>query len=215
MSKTVKVVLQCADCRNQFDAEIWTEINIADQEVDHKLYSDQINVFECDECQNAGLVCYPIAIKDTLSGEQAIAIPLNKVISIDDDVDENYNEINPAFFVVEIKKKKPRRVSYDLNQLKFEIQRWRGEPFTPYLGPPDEAMIMEGLSRGFINKGEAEKLRIADWEAIEDKMIEEGVIKKEMIDMDAGQDEALEIYFRLQLELDRSMKVIELSKVKK
>ena len=215
MNKREKVVLQCGDCRNQFDTEIWTEINIADQELDHKLYSDQINVFKCDECENAGLVCYPIAIKDTLSGEQAIAIPLNKVVSLDDDDEENYDEINPAFFVVEIKNKKRKKVSYDLNDLKFEIQRWRGEPFTPYTGPPEEADIEKGLAKRFITKEEAEKLRAADWELIEDKMIEEGVIKKEMIDLDDRQEEALDIYFRFKLELDRSMKIIELRKVKK
>ena len=86
MSKKEKVVLQCANCRNQFNAEIWTEINLADQELDHKFFSDQINVFECEECENSGLVCYPIKIKDKQSGEQVIAIPLNKVLSINADV---------------------------------------------------------------------------------------------------------------------------------
>lgn len=180
MSKREKVVLQCSDCGNQFNAEIWTEINLEDQELEHKLFADQINVFECDECENSGLVCYPIKIKDKLSGEQAIAIPLNKIVSIDgdDDGEEDYEEISTAFFVVEIIKKKPWKVSYDLNELKYKIQKWRGEPFTPYTGPPEEADIEAGLAKGFINEEEAKKLRTADWESIEEIMIDEGVIKK-------------------------------------
>ena len=111
MSKNEKVILQCGSCDNTFAAEIWTEINLEDQELDHKLFSDQINVFECDKCENSGLVCYPIKIADKQSGEQAIAIPLNRVFSIEDDHEEDYSEIGPAFFVLEIIKKKILKIS--------------------------------------------------------------------------------------------------------
>jgi hypothetical protein len=214
MSKKEKVVLQCGNCDKTFSTEIWTEINLEDQELDHKLFSDQINIFECDNCEKSGFVCYPIKITDKEAGEQAIAIPLNRVLPVDDPEDEDYIEISPAFFVLEIKKKKPLKVSYDLNELKFEINKWRGEPFTPYTGPPEEKDIEEGLAKGFINEKEAEKLRAADWESIEEKMYREGFMEKKPVDFDHEQDEVLDFYFRLNLELDRLRKIIKLRRDK-
>ena len=214
MNKQEKVVLQCGTCDHNFAAEIWTEINLEDQKLDHKLFTDQINVFECDKCDNSGFVCYPIKITDKEAGEQAIAIPLNRMLPIDDPEEEDYPAISPAFFVVEIRKKKPLKVFYDLNELKFEINKWRGEPFTPYTGPPEEKDIEEGLLKGFIDEEEAAKLRAADWESIEDKMYLEGFVEKKPVNFDHEQEEVLDIYFRLNLELDRSRKIIKLRRDK-
>lgn len=212
MSKKEKAVIKCNNCDNQFDTEIWTKINVEDQELEHKLFTDQINVFECSECGNRGFVCYPIKITDKRVDECAIAIPLNKIMSIDDYDEEDYDEIHPAFLVVELKKRKPWKVSYNLNELKFEIYKWSGEPFTPYGGPPEEEEIEEGLRKGIINKKEAEKLRTADWELIDEKMLVEGIIEKEPVDFDDEQNEVLDLYFRLMLELDRSRKVVSIGK---
>ena len=106
-------------------------------------------------------------------------------------------------------------MSYNLHDLKFEINKWRGEPLTLYTGPPEEKDIEEGLAKGFIDEEEAAKLRDTDWESIEEKMYLEGFREKKPVNFDHAQDEVLDIYFRLQRELDRSTKIIELSKVKK
>ena len=214
MSKKQKVILECRDCGNQFDAEIWTEINLEDQDLDHKLFTDQINIFECGECGNIGFVCYPINIKDNRASERAILIPLNKVISMDDYDEEVTDGFDPAFLVVEVVKKKPEKIFYNVTELKFEIYRWTGNPYIPYEGPPCDADIEEGLNKAILNPKEAKKLGSADWDSIDEKLMEGVLEKGKMVELDEEEWEILNLYFRFKLELGRSRKVINLRRGK-
>ena len=214
MSKKQKVILECRDCGNQFDAEIWTEINLEDQDLDHKLFTDQINIFECGECGNIGFVCYPINIKDNRASERAILIPLNKVISMDDYDEEVTDGFDPAFLVVEVVKKKPEKIFYNVTELKFEIYRWTGNPYIPYEGPPCDADIEEGLNKAILNSKEAKKLGSADWDSIDEKLMEGVLEKGKMVELDEEEWEILNLYFRFKLELGRSRKVINLRRGK-
>jgi hypothetical protein len=99
---------------------------------------------------------------------------------------------------------------YDLSELKFEIHRWTGEPFIPFEAPPDEKDIEEGLAKGFISEKEGADLRNADWDAIYDKMIEEGMIEKKPVDLEDEENDLVELYFRLMTQLKRSRTVVEL-----
>ncbi len=214
MSKKQKVILECRDCGNQFDAEIWTEINLEDQDLDHKLFTDQINIFECGECGNIGFVCYPINIKDNRASERAILIPLNKVISMDDYDEEVTDGFDPAFLVVEVVKKKPEKIFYNVTELKFEIYRWTGNPYIPYEGPPCDADIEEGLNKAILNPKEAKKLGSADWDSIDEKLMEGVLEKGKMVELDEEEWDILNLYFRFKLELGRSRKVINLRRGK-
>lgn len=109
----------------------------------------------------------------------------------------HYDEMNPGFFVVEVKKKKPWKVFYDLHELKFEIYRWTGEPLTPYAGPPEPRDIEEGLKKGIIDQKEANELKRTDWAGIEKKMFVEGFLEKEPVDLNDEQMRALDLYFQV------------------
>ena len=208
MNKKEKAILKCMRCDNEFDAEIWTAIDVSDEDLNHMIFTDQINIFTCEKCECRGATAFPLRVQDTKAGKEALVMPLHRIDSPEDD------ESNPAFSVVEIHGKNPCKMFYNLSRLKHEVFRWSGEPFIPFEAPPDEKDIEEGLAKGFISEKEGAVLRNADWEAIYDKMIEEGMIEKKPVDMEDEEFELVELYLALMTKLNRSRTVVELRKKK-
>lgn len=202
MNKKEKATLRCMRCDNEFEAEIWTAIDVSDEDLNHMIFTDQINVFECGICGIRGATAFPLRVRDRKVKQEALVMPLYRPDKPEGD------ESNPTFSVVEIKKKRPCKMFYDLSELKFEIHRWTGEPFIPFAAPPDEKDIEEGLAKGFISEKEGAELRNADWDAIYDKMIEEGLIEKKPVDLEGEENDLVELYFRLMTDLRRSRTVV-------
>ena len=196
------------NCDYEFEAEIWTAIDVSDEDLNHRIFTDQINVYTCEKCGSCGATEFPLQVRDRKAKQEALVMPLYRTDKPEDD------ESNPAFSVVEIKKKRPCKMFYDLSELKFEIHRWTGEPFIPFAAPPDEIDIEEGLAKGFISEKEGAELRNADWEAIYAKIIEEGVMEKQPVDFDDEENYLFELYFALMTQLKRSRTVVELREKK-
>lgn len=223
MSKKEKAVLKCDLCGHQFDTEIWTEIVLGkDVELENKIFGNEINFFECYKCDNRGFVSYPIKIEHKKGNERAIIIPSIEEWSphgvfIDDEngeinIEEDKALVYTGFYVVKIGNRKPRDVFNNFDDLRYKILRWSGQPPYSYGGPPEEADIEEGLKKGIINEKEAEKIRNADWDSIDEKMLKSVLEEENTIDLDDEEDEALDLCLRLTLELDRSRKVISIGK---
>ena len=204
MNKKEKVTLRCMSCDNEFEAEIWTAIDVSDEDLNHMIFTDQINIFTCEKCGSCGATAFPLQVRDRKAKQEALVMPLYRTDKPEDD------ESNPAFSVVEIQKKKPCKIFYDLSELKFEIHRWTGEPFIPFEAPPDEKDIEEGLAKGFISEKEGAELRNADWDAIYAKMIEEGMMEKKPVDLEDEENYLVELYFTLMTKLKRSRTVVNM-----
>ena len=202
MNKKEKAVLRCINCSNKFEAEIWTAIHISDEDLNHRIFTDQINVFECEKCGLRGATSYPLQVRDKKAGKEALVMPICRLDTPEDD------ESNPAFSVVKIHKKRSCKMFYSLSELKFEIYRWIGEPFIPFEAPPDEKDIEEGLAKGFISEKEGAELKDADWDTIYAKMIEEGMIEKKPVDLEDKENYLVELYFTLMTQLKRSRTVV-------
>ena len=204
MNKKENATLRCMRCDNEFEAEIWTAIDVSDEDLNHMIFTDQINIFTCEKCGSCGATAFTLQVRDKKAKKEALVMPLYQPDKPEGD------ESNPAFSVVEIQKKRPCKMFYDLSELKFEIHSWSGEPFISFEAPPDEKDIEEGLAKGFISEKEGDELRNADWDAIYDKMIEEGMIEKKPVDLEDEENDLVELYCRLMTQLKRSRTVVEL-----
>jgi len=192
------------NCDYEFEAEIWTAIDVSDEDLNHMIFTDQINIFTCEKCGSCGATAFPLQVRDKKAKKEALVMPLYRPDKPEGD------KSNPAFSVVEIQKKRPCKMFYDLSELKFEIHSWTGEPFIPFEAPPDEKDIEEGLAKGLISEKEGAELRNADWEAIYAKIIEEGVMEKQPVDFDDEENYLFELYFALMTQLKRSRTVVYL-----
>jgi len=204
MNKKEKATLKCMNCDYEFEAEIWTAIDVSDEDLNHMIFTDQINIFTCEKCGSCGATAFLLQVRDKKAKKEALVMPLYRPDKPEDD------ESNPAFSVVAIQKKRPCKMFYDLSELKFEIHRWTGEPFIPFEAPPDEKDIAEGLAKGFISEKEGAELRNADWDAIYAKMIEDGLIAKKPVDLDDEENYLFELYFSLMTQLKRSRTVVRM-----
>lgn len=204
MNKKEKATLRCIRCDHEFETGIWTAIDVSDEDLSHMIFTDQINVFICEKCGNCGATEFPLQVRDKKARQEALFMPLYRTDKLEGD------ESNPAFSVVEIQKKKPCKMFYDLSELKFEIHRWSGEPFIPFAPPPDEKDIEEGLAKGFISEKEGAELRNADWDAIIAKIVEQGIEEKKPIELEDEEDYVFELYFSLMTQLKRSRTVVHL-----
>jgi predicted nucleic-acid-binding Zn-ribbon protein len=206
MKKKEKATLRCIRCDHEFETEIWTAIDVSDEDLSHKIFTDQINVFTCEKCGNCGATEFPLQVRDSKARQEALVMPLYQPDK------PEYDESNPAFSVVEIQKKRPCKMYYDLSELKFEIHRWSGEPFIPFEAPPDEKDIEEGLAKGFITEKEGAELRDGNWDSIHAKILEQGLGEKKPVELEDEEDYLFELYFALMTQLKRSRTVVELKR---
>ena len=223
MSKKEKAVLKCDLCKHQFETQLWTEIIVGkDAELENKIFANELNFFECSECGNRGFVNHPLKIEHKKGNEEAIIIPAIEAwspheIIMDDQngeigIEENKATVYTGFYAVKVGTRKPLDVFNNFDDLRHKILQWTGQPPYSYGGRPEEADIEEGLQKGIINETEAQQLRNADWDSIDEKLFESVLEEGNTVDLNDDEEEALDLCLDLTLELARSRKVVSIGK---
>ena len=83
MNTKQHAILECGNCNALFETMIWTEITVGeDPKLNHDIFQDRLNFFECGDCDNFGFAIYPVSITDRESGERAMAMPLLECVAM-------------------------------------------------------------------------------------------------------------------------------------
>jgi len=209
MNNRCSAILRCNKCENVFEADIWTEITTdEDHNLDNKIFTDEINSFDCEACGNNGFALYPVKITDSASGEKALVIPFMEPL----DMTEYEEAPAMGFSVLEVTDKEPCRIFYSLEDLKRQICCWQGGDDTVFDPPPGEKDILEGVQRNIISEEDAALLRNADWDAILREMHEPGVDSGGEYAFGEERNDAVELYMKLMSELHDCRKVVWLKR---
>ena len=187
--------------------ELWTEITAGvDQNLDNKIFNEELNFFECEACGNVGYALYPIKITDRASGEEAVVIPVAETL----EMAEREEVCAEGFTVLEVTDKKPCRIFYSLEDLKWQICYWQGGDDTVFDPPPKEKDIVEGLQKGIIAEHEATFLRNVDWEKLCAQMEEQTDEHDGDCSFGDERDDIINLYMKFMSALKYERKVVPL-----
>jgi len=205
MNKKCEAILKCDKCETIFETKIWTEITVGeDQKLDHDIFQDRLNFFECETCDNFGFALYPVSITDKESGEKAVAMPLIEYFAM-----SAHPEVAAdGFSVLEITDRKPSRIFYDFEDLKTLIHVWQGGDNTAFDPPPAERDIEEGLQKSIINEHEAAILRNTAWEELMIQINEQTDENDGHCDFGDDRDGTIDLYLKLMSALNYERKVV-------
>ena len=207
MNTQHSAIISCNNCDQMLEVRLWTEITAGvDQSLDNKIFSDELNFFECEECGNIGYAMYPIKIGDKESGEKAVMIPAIETF----DMAECEEVTAEGFMVLEVTDKQPCRIFYSLEELKWQICYWQGNDDTVFDPPPKEKDIEEGLQKGIIDEHEATLFRKVDWERLCAQIKEQADNNNEECAFNDERDDIIELYMSFMSALKRARKVVPL-----
>lgn len=207
MNVQQSAIISCNNCDQMFEVQLWTEITVGlDIDLDNKIFQEEINFFKCEECGNIGYAMYPIKIGDKESGEKAAVIPASETF----DMAECEEVTAEGFIVLEVTDKKPCRIFYSFEGLKWQICYWQGGDDTVFDPPPKERDIEEGLQKGIITEHEAAFLRNVDWEKLRAQMEEQTDEHEGDCSFGDERDDIIELYMKFMSALKYERKVVPL-----
>lgn len=198
------VLLQCSNCYQEFNSEIYTYVDRAvDSDVVGTIFTGSFNFKHCIMCENEGHVRFPVQIVDSEVGGKAIFIFLhdNKLPQVYEAI-ENTKIVVPVeitlkvFTVKEITRDNhAEAVIYSTNDLLEKLQAW-GEETAIFPSDITEEQIMRALASNVITEKEAEMARGTDFDRMLDKIIDDGEV--ENIDITDEESDAISIGSRIQ-----------------
>jgi hypothetical protein len=188
-----KVILECSQCGLRFAARIFTTVSVGrSRQTDDNIFDDEINYFTCERCDNGGFAWYPVKVIDRHTGERAIVLPTE----------------TEGFDVIEISGRRPCRVFYDFESLKWQIYKWHGGYKAVFDPPPREPDIREALDRGILREEEAAILRQTDWESMLARVDDEN----REVHWTDSENQAFDLYMKCMAELEQSRKIVSFKK---
>jgi len=207
MNTQQSAIISCDNCDQMFEVKIWTEITAGiDQKLDNKIFNEELNLFECEACGNVGYALYPIKITDRASGEEAVVIPIAETL----EMAEREEVCAEGFMVLEVTDKKPCRIFYSFEDLKWQICYWQGGDDTVFDPPPKEKDIDEGLQKNIITEHEAAFLRKVDWEKLCAQMEEQTDEHDGDCSFGDERDDIINLYMKFMSALKYERKVVPL-----
>ena len=206
MATLYEVKVRCNNCSAEFQSEIYTRIDrVQDREIISTIFEGTFNEKHCPNCDNQGLVRFPVDVIDSAKGHKAVFVFLfdnNLPVRLEpmNDSDE-YAQVDllmKGFIVIEIlREQKAESVVYSTNDLIETLISW-GEEADVFPDAPTEKQIIEALGCNLISEDEAELVRNADFDWTLERLLDEN---REQLP--ANVEEAVDIALRIKSGLKR------------
>lgn len=212
MAVSNPVKIQCSNCYAEFHSEIYTFIDRArDRDIVSSIFRGEFNYKHCPQCDNEGLVRYPVEVIDSEKGEKAIFIYLQ-----DNKCPWRYEELgdSEAYIPVKVTMKgfsvreimnnnRKESVIYDAGDLIETLISW-GEEVGIFPDAPAEEDLEKAIESGVITMEETEIVRKVDFQKILEKTILQDAGEEDPsqylpeAEFTQDEEEAFEIALRIQ-----------------